>query len=315
MKSWKNKKVLVTGAGGFIGKHMVTELYKKGALVTAVYSKKNIVVEGRRGVRVLQGDIMENGFSTRIAENQEAIFHFAALDGGKIFKKNNAAEIYYKNTNLTANILEAARKKKVKNILLMSSIEVYQAAKSNSVNELTKLEYDFGSHEGYAWSKISSELMARLYAGQYGMNIGVVRAGNIYGSGDDDGLKKGRVIPVMFEKSLSNKDINLWGNGSQQRSFLYIDDFVESAINMIDRYPGVDPVNILSSEMIKIRELARMIIKKTGSKSRIVYSPSPVSVLKDVKISNLRARKMRIMTEKISLQEGLERIFNEKKRK
>lgn len=313
MKSWKNKKVLITGAGGFIGKHMVAELCRKGALVTAVYSKKNRVLRSGKRIRVLQGDIMDSNFSSKIAEKQEVIFHFAALDGGKLFKKNNAAEIYYKNTNLTANILEAARTNKVKNILLMSSIEVYQGSKSKRVNELTKIEYNAGSHEGYAWSKMSSELMAKLYAGQYGMNIGVVRAGNIYGPGDDEGLKKGRVIPVILEKSLANKDIDLWGNGSQLRSFLYIDDFVESAINMIDKYPGVDPVNIVSSETIKIRKLAETIIQKTDSKSRIVYSPSPVRALTDVKVSSLKARKLKIIVEKISLNEGLERILNEKK--
>lgn len=308
MNYWKNKKIVVTGAGGFIGHHAVNLLESKGVVVTAVLSKKK-KIKINRNVKYLRGDLLDFKFCRKVVKGQDAVLHFAAMDGGKIFKAKHSAEIYRVNTGLTINILEAARLGKIERVLIMSSTEVYPPS-SSILRESDKIIYDSKTFDGYALSKISSEMLGILYQKEYGMKIAIARSGNVYGPNDIGGVEKGRVVPVFIEECLKGRDITLWGKGDQRRPFLFVDDLIEALLIMLRKHTNAEPVNIAGYQNVSIKELAQVIIKEVGSKNKIVYQKSPVKAAPLRKVSTAKAKSLGLLKNVTPLRQGIKKTVN-----
>lgn len=269
---WKGKKVLVTGAAGFVGSHVVDFLVNRNARVTALVSirKSNYpnLSESIKRIKLIKGNLEDPDFCLRALRNQDIVLNFAAMDGGSKFKKEHSAEIFKTNSQVAINVLEAARKNRIQRLLLISSIEIY----SESAPQPIKEKYGFAAGinekiDGYAWSKRFSEIAAKMYNGQYGLNISIIRPGNIYGPRDH--LSKGRVIPTFIKQALENREITLWNGGRQLKSFLYVKDFAKAALDIVEKYNLCDPVNLASGNYISIKNLAEFIIKAAKSKSEL----------------------------------------------
>lgn len=312
MKSyWKNKKVVVTGAAGFIGSHAVDQLVVMGARVTAQVSltttdgkiKKNLSDSLKR-IKIVKADLEDEKSCLKIAKEKDVILNFAALDGGSAFKKEHTAEIFKINSKIVVNMLEAARVARVKRFLLVSSTEVYP----DTLRQPIKEHYGFmkGLSEkidGYVWSKRFSEIAAKMYNSQYGMEIAIVRPSNIYGPRDH--LDKGRVIPTFIQQALQNKHISVWNGGRQTKSFLYISDFITAVLSAVENYKQFDPINIAGDTYITIKELADAIIKATNSHSKIQNIEVKNLIYKD-KILDLKKAKKEIgFKEKTHLDDGI----------
>lgn len=308
---WKNKNVLVTGASGFIGSHVVDRLVSLGAKVTAQVSKstrpekiKKNLSESLKKIKIVRADLEDEKSCVKITAHQDVVLNFAALDGGSSFKREHTAEIFKTNSKIVINMLEAARISGVKKFLQVSSTEVYP----DNVRQPIKESYGFmkglkENIDGYVWSKRFSEIAAKVYNEQYGMEISVVRPSSIYGPRDH--LDKGRVIPTFIQQALQNKPISVWNGGKQKKSFLYVTDFAVAVLGLVEHYKKFDPMNIAGERYVTIKELSEIIIKVTKSKSKIKNIMASDVVFKDKVLDIKKAQKIIKFEEKISLEAGL----------
>ncbi|MGH7203874.1 MAG: NAD-dependent epimerase/dehydratase family protein [Candidatus Levyibacteriota bacterium] len=308
---WKDKKVLVTGGTGFIGSFVAKLLNEKGAIVTVTIFSNSNAAHLPKNIKTKKVDLTILSDCIAVTKGQEIILHFAALDGGVRFKKNHTAEIFRANLQMTMNILEASKQNKVQRILLMSSIDVYPPNNKTSVNEKDGYQHASVNHlTGYAWAKVAGEIGGTLYSEQFGLQVAIIRAGNIYGPGDYFENERARVIPNFISQALRNKDIHIMGSGEQERAFLYISDFAQAALNAVEYYAVGDPMNIAGSKYVSIKDLAKLIVKQINSRSKIILEESNIDLPKNKKISVAKAKKKLHFKEKLSLKDGLKETIN-----
>jgi len=279
------KRILVIGAGGFIGGHLVTRLKKDGHWVRGVdlkdheYKKTDadeFVVADMRDFdkvkQVIDSDIYE-------------VYQLAADMGGAsfVFTGENDADIMHNSAMINLNVLEACKLKGVKRVFYSSSACMYPEKNQLEYNNPNCKE-DTGK-EGppdscYGWEKLFSELLYDAYSRNYGITVKIARFHNIFG---EYGTYKGgreKSPAALCRKVIEAKDggsIDVWGTGLQTRSFLYIDECVEGVIRLMKSdFSG--PVNIGSEEMISINDFAKMIIDISGKNISIRNIEGPVGV-------------------------------------
>ena len=271
---WKNKTVVVSGGSGFIGSHFVEELAALGANVISL-TKSNPVKElaPRNNVRYVNIDLLDYRSFDNLCESTTSeincFIHCAALDGNSEYKLKYAAKILDDNNRLVSNVLNGCRKNGINDVVIMSSSEIYTDTTPKAIAETN--DYHEGisfSSNGYFLSKVFAEILSELYANQYGMHIYLPRPANVYG--ERDGLKPGinRVIPSMIDKVARGEDIEIWGDGTQSRSFIYVKDLVHTTLAMIKgKYTG--PLNVSTKDQVSILDLAKIISDRYGSKVNI----------------------------------------------
>ena len=287
---WQGKIVAVTGAKGFLGSHFVKELNKLGAKVNS-FSRDNL-------------DLLDFDQTNILLKNTEVVFSCAALDGNAEFKKNHPAEILDNNLHITANILNAARDNRISDVVLISSAEIYSGYAPNPVREEDDYRL-YGGHtdSGYILSKRYGEILASLYQEQYGLRIYLPRPSNIFGPGDHFSEESTRVIPSFITKILAGLPIEIWGDGSQIRQFIFVKDVVQTILTMVEKQ-AVGKINIATEESITVLNLAKKISKIIGKKANIRLDKTK-SVGSKSRLLNVEKMHHLIPYKPVSLEEGL----------
>lgn len=275
---WRGATVVVLGGHGFIGSHFVQHLAQLGSRVVSVYRSErrdSLSSLGTASSRVesYQADVLDSvalsAICRQVANGADVLICCAGLDGNADFKIRHAATILDTNIRITSNVLNCALAASIGDIVLVSSAEVYSRFAVNPVKEDDDYRVridDTGN--GYVMSKVFSEILGKAYREQYGLRIYSPRPTNVYGPGDYAGPIVGRVIPNMIERALAGSDIEVWGDGSQRRSFIYVEDMVRSVLSMID--DGVDgALNVATREQVSILELANLVFQVFGGRGRI----------------------------------------------
>ena len=276
------KKVLILGSGGFIGNHLVDRHVSMGDDVTGVDIKHPEFNESAAN-RFLTGDLTNREWCLDLLDEPfDLIYMMAAVMGGAgfIFTGEHDSEIMSQSLRMNINILDGCLKHKP-TVVFSSSACVYPEHNQMHNDTLTISEssaYPAMPDSNYGWEKLTTERLCQAYAKNHGLDTRIVRIHNVYGPRCvyDNGKEKAPAA-ICRKVIVSEDKVEIWGTGSQTRSFLFIDDFLDGLSAFIEsKHPG--PVNIGSTEMISINDLTRMVIGISGKSLEIENIKGPVGV-------------------------------------
>ena len=306
-------KILVTGAGGFIGHHLVKYLKKKGYWVRGV-DIKNPEFEKTAADDFKLLDLREFPNCLEACQGVDQVYQLAADMGGIGYITASHAEIFRNNALINLHMLEAARTRKVGNYLYTSSACIYPQylQKNPKVKQLKEEDaYPADAEPGYGWEKLFSELACEYYLEDYGFKNHVVRFHNIFGPlGTYQGGKEKAPAAICRKIALAkdNETIEVWGDGKQTRSFCYIDDCIEGLYRLMQS-DYQKPINLGQDRLISIDELVDIVTKISGKKIIKRYELTKPQGVRGRNSDNAKLRQVLSWEPQISLEEGLEKTY------
>ncbi len=259
----KNAKVVVCGAGGFIGGHLVKSLLDNGANVIRAVDVKPLDewYQTSPGVTNLSLDLKDKDNCMETAQGAEVVFQLAADMGGMGFIENNKA-LCMLSVLTNTHMLMAAREKGVGRFFYASSACVYNGDKQKTPDVVALKEedaYPALPEDGYGWEKLFSERMCRHFEEDFGLQCRVARYHNVYGplgtwTGGREKAPAAICRKVIEAKASGKHEIEIWGDGKQTRSFMYIDDCTKGSQAILESEIH-EPINLGSSELVTINQL------------------------------------------------------------
>lgn len=310
-----NKKALVCGAGGFIGSHLVNRLKKEGFWVRGV-DLKYPEFSSTGADEFVIGDLREQSVCRSVLDQKfDHVYQLAADMGGAgyIFTGENDANVMHNSVLININIVELCVKHNVNTVFYSSSACMYpehnQMDPDNpKCNEASA--YPANPDSEYGWEKLFSERLFLAFNRNYGLNVRVARFHNIFGPEGTWRGGKEKAPAAICRKVAEAADggaIEIWGDGKQTRSFLFIDECVEAVRRLVESdFTG--PVNIGSEEMISINDLAKMVIGLSGKNISINNIPGPVGVRGRNSDNNLISEKLKWAPSR-PLKEGMQTTY------
>lgn len=311
---WKNRKVLVTGGTGFIGSFVCEILLKRGAVVTATSRSGHLsnVEKIKNEIEIIKTDLTSLSNALRVTKNKEVVINLASRVAGIQFNVNHPATMFMDNIQIAKNLLESSLKNDAERFLVVSSACVYPRYCTIPTPEGEGFRDDpEPTNLGYGWAKRVMELMGRFYEMEYGMKVGIARPYNAYGPRDDFNPMTSHVIPGIIKRVLDGEDpLRVWGSGNQSRSFLYVEDFARGLIEVVEKYPKADPINIGTHEEVTIGDLAKLIIKISGKKTEIKFDTSKPDGQPRRNCDTRKAKQLIGFEAKIRLRDGLRKTVD-----
>jgi len=286
-----NNLILVTGASGLIGTHLVNELTKRGERVRAIIHSRNHYFGSTENIEIVRGDLTNPDFCIQICKGIDDVFHLAVETGSIVKNWKHPASIMTTTVLMDFNMLRAAHEQKVQRYLYSSCSCVYPAELEEMEEELAWTGPPPHAHETISWSKRISELQCKSFHKEYAMKIAIVRPSNTYGPFDIFDSENSHVISAFIQKAVRKIDpFVIWGDGEQIREFIYADDIAKGMIDALDKHAIADPINLAGGTVITIKDLARIIVKLAGYSPRIEFdNTKPKGHMKRI----LSARKSR----------------------
>lgn len=311
------KRAIIFGAAGFIGNHLVKKLKQKGYWVKGVdlvLPKFNTTSADEFEL----GDLQNQDFVEKvIPENIDELYQLAADMGGAgyVFTGVNDANIMHNSALINLHTVNTCVKKKVKKVFYSSSACIYpqhnQVDPNNPFCEESSA-YPAQPDSEYGWEKLFSERLYEAYRKNYGLNCKVARFHNVYGPVSIFDGGKEKAPAAICRKVALAKDgdaIEIWGDGNQTRSFLYVDD----CLNAIDLFMDKDnlhgPINIGSTELVSINDLAQMAIKISGKKLSLKHIDGPIGVMGRCSHNSLIEKELAWKTN-VPLEKGIEKLYH-----
>ncbi len=273
---WSGQRFVVAGGGGFLGSWFVRRLLADGARVLSLQRSRprsvfSFSAEVAERLSFAETDLCDPGpVASLIAgayRGADALICCAAMDGNSRYKAEHSSVILARNTEIVSTVLGLARQLQIRDVVLLSSSEVYSPSCRPPISE-TSPYAGFGEPggNGYVMSKVCSELLGFWAAKQYGLRVYCPRLSSVYGLDDPRSGPYARVIPAMIERIRSGREVEIWGDGSDRRTFVYVEDAVRGILEVLcQRLTG--PINVGTRESIGIADLARVVAEVFGRSS------------------------------------------------
>jgi GDP-D-mannose 3',5'-epimerase len=313
----KGKKAVVCGAGGFIGGHLVQSLLDDGVDVIRAVDIKPIEewYQDSRDVENLCLDLQDKNSCLKTAAGAEIIFQLAADMGGMGFIENNKA-LCMLSVLTNTHMLVAAREKGVERFFYSSSACVYNGEKQTNPDVIALKEedaYPALPEDGYGWEKLFSERMCRHFEEDYGLECRVARYHNVYGplgtwTGGREKAPAAICRKVIEAKHSGSNKIEIWGDGKQTRSFMYIDDCTKGT-QMIVESDIREPLNLGSNELVTINQLVDIVEQIAGVKLKRNYKLDAPKGVNGRNSDNTKILKKLNWEPSIKLREGMEKTY------
>jgi len=308
------KTAIITGAGGFIGNYLVNALREQNFYVVGV-DLKYPEFQTSLANEFIIGDLREQSVVRQVIGPADELYQLAADMGGAgyIFTGQHDTDIMRNSALINLNIVEQAQQKKIHKLFYSSSACIYPQR-----NQTDPLNPDCAEHTAYpadpdceyGWEKLFSERLYTALTKNYGTTVKIARYHNIFGPKGTWTGGKEKAPAAICRKVAEAKDgdlIDIWGSGSQTRSFLYIDECIEATLRLMNSdFSG--PINIGSEEMISINQMAQLIIDISGKNLTIQNIPGPEGVMGRNSNNNL-ARRYLNWDYSLTLKQGLEKTY------
>jgi nucleoside-diphosphate-sugar epimerase len=311
-----SKKIVVCGAGGFIGGHLVADLLRQGAEVRAVDLKPlDEWYQLFSNAENLELDLQEKQACEKAVDGIAIVYNLACDMGGMGFIENNKA-LCMLSVLINTHLLRAAKDVGAERFFYASSACVYAADKQTDPDVTALKEedaYPAMPEDGYGWEKLFSERMCRHFSEDFGLTTRVARYHNVYGPhGTYDGGREkapAAICRKVVSAKLSKKhEIEIWGDGEQTRSFQWIDDCVKGT-QMIMNGDFAEPLNLGSSELVSINQLVDIVEEIAGVKLKRSYNLSAPKGVNGRNSDNTRIRSIFDWEPSTRLRDGLERTY------
>jgi len=310
---WHNKKVLVTGAGGFMGSHLAEHLVDLGAEVKAFvrYNSRTdwglleLLPKQKLGeIEVIMGDLRDNDAVRKAAKGVEVIFHLGSLIAIP-YSYIHPRETVETNVMGTLNVLTAARENSVEKVIHTSTSEVYGTAQYVPIDEKHPLQ----GQSPYSASKIGADMIAESFYRSFGIPVATIRPFNTFGPRQSARA----VIPTIISQALTKEQICL-GSLHPTRDYTHVDDVIEAFIKVAESPNSIgEVINIGSNFEISIGDIANKVISITGRNNEIVTEPKRIrpekSEVERLWCDNTKAKRLLGWEPKIGFDEGLERTI------
>ncbi len=300
----KTSRVLLTGGHGFLGQKVNEELLKQGAI------EKNI---HRPSFEALDLRLREN--AEKAVKNIDLVIHLAANVGGIGYNQKNPGQIFYDNAIMGINLIEAARLSKVKKFVQVGTVCAYPKFASVPFKEDDLwLGYPEETNAPYGLSKKMLLVQLQSYRQEYGFNGIYLIPVNLYGPGDNFKPESSHVIPALIKKFVEakeagKKEVEVWGTGKASREFLYVEDAARGIVMAAIKYDKPEPVNLGSSNEIKIKDLAPLIARLVGYAGKITWDKSKPDGQPRRKLDVTRAKKEFGFVSKVNFETGLKKTI------
>ena len=309
MSFYKGKRVLITGATGFIGSHLTERLLKEGADVS-IFEKaddengaRQRLIAGLAGneskfIQIIKGDIGDEKSVQQIAENNpDIIFHLAAI-AFVDYSFKHPAEVLKANLQGTINVLDAGKACNAERIVCTSSSEVYGCTlKDSGIDE----EHVMNPQHPYGASKVAADRYCFAYHRSFGTPVTIIRIFNTYGPRHTYDMP-----PKFISLALRNEPITIYGGGEQSRDLLYVSDTVE-AFMLMGQVPGIEgeAINIGTGMSWSVNHIAKLIQEFSNSLSEIIHVEKRMGEVKCLKANNSKAKRLLGWEPKVSIEDGL----------
>ena len=266
MSYWENKKILVTGGAGFLGKKVVEELIYHGA------EQSNIFIP-----RSSEYDLRNKEICELLVRDVDIIIHLAAKVGGIGYNRDHPAELFYDNAIMGIQLMEAARLAGVKKFVAVGTVCAYPKFTPVPFREEDLWSgYPEETNAPYGLAKKMMLVQSQAYRAQYGFNAIFLLPVNLYGPGDNFDPESSHVIPALIKKFVEAKEkgeteVIVWGTGSASREFLFVKDAANAIVLASEKYNCDEPINIGAAKEISIKNLVEIISEITGFKGKIIW--------------------------------------------
>ena len=301
---FKNQRVIVTGGAGFLGKVVVRKLRERGC--------RDIVVPRSRDWDLRSADTIDRLFRET---KPTMVIHLAAVVGGIGANRENPGRFFYENAIMGIQLIEFARRHEIRKFVTAGTICSYPKFTPPPFHEEDLwIGYPEETNAPYGLAKKMLLVQAQAYRQQYGMNAIYLMPVNLYGPDDNFDLGSSHVIPALIRKCLEAREagareIEVWGDGSPTREFLYVDDAAEGIVLASEKYDKPEPVNLGAGFEISIRDLVDLIARLTGFDGKFVWDPSKPNGQPRRILDTKRAQSEFGFKATVSLEEGIARTI------